>query len=1151
MTLNRELFVEDPTQYQIPNLGVAKVVEPTTPEELEVLRYELSHFVCEGQYERGLHEILGAFLRNLDQPAQPAAWVSGFFGSGKSHLVRVLRYLWTDFEFPDGGTAHGLVHVPTTIRDQLNELRTVGKREGGLWAASGTLGAGAGDSVRLAFLGIVLRAAGLPERVEPAQFVLWLNSNGILEKVRTRIEKVGREWSSELRALYVSPVIAEALIAASPGFANSPADARALLKAQFPPVTDVSDEEFIRVLTGVLAMQSKKTGRFPATLVVIDELQQFINDDLQRMAEVQNVVEACSMRFESRLVIVATGQSALQATPILQKLQDRFLIRVPLSDTDVESVIRRVVLMKRPDRTDELKKTLDEVSGEIDRQLTGSKIGRQGEDADDLVPLYPILPTRQRFWERVSRAIDPGGHAGVLRTQLRMAHEAAQAVGNENVGTVVGGDFIYGQQATGMLETGGMLRETYNTIEGLRNGTADGDLRMRVAALAFLISKLPSEAGADIGVRATPQMVADLLVEDLKQSSGDLRKRVAKALETMAGEGILDKVGDEYRLLTKESANWQAEYQQRLALLKNDSGRIGSDRDLALKTAAQELLRKISLTQGKSKVARKVLVHFGQTAPPDDKSSIPIWVRDGWECTLKTVRDEAVTAGIESPTVFVWLPRQDDDALRAALTERAASQDTITSRPVPVTAEGQDARAGMESRRLSAETRTRDLVTQILRNAKVFQGGGNEVSAATLEESVRSAAEGALDRRFPQFSIADYPDWSKVILRAREGSAEPLMPVGDSGEVADNPACKEVLMFVPGSWTKGSDIRRHFLEADYGWPQDAVDAALVALVGATALSARQNGQDVSVKALSQGSLSKTDFRKEITVVSAQMRIAVRGLMADVGMKVDSGEEAVALHTYLERVLQLAEGAGGEPPLPARPDVTQVKQLQLLSGNQLIGAVHARVSELKALQKDWKKRADLATERLPRWSRLIELLERGSKVHSIGTVQQQVSALRTGRKLLDEPDPLGPLVSSACDLLRKALLAAHATFSSAIQRAMAVLSADENWSKLDQPAQQVILDEVGLVTIVSPQVGTESALLDSLRATSLSEWEDRAAASDARAGRARELAAKHLLPKSTRYVPQPATLQTSEAVEKYVEDLREDLLGRIKDGPVVI
>ena len=133
----------------------------------------------------------------------------------------------------------------------------------------------------------------------------------------------------------------------SPGFASSSAEARSLLKAQFPPVTDISDEEFVRVLSGVLGMQSKKPGRLPATLVVIDELQQFLNDDLERMGDVQNVVEACSTRFESRMAIVATGQSALQATPILQKLQDRFLIRVPLSDTDVERLLDQLVAALR------------------------------------------------------------------------------------------------------------------------------------------------------------------------------------------------------------------------------------------------------------------------------------------------------------------------------------------------------------------------------------------------------------------------------------------------------------------------------------------------------------------------------------------------------------------------------------------------------------------------------------------------------------------------------------------------------------------------------------------------------------------------------------------------------------------------------------
>ena len=107
MTLNRELFVEDPVEHEIPNLGVAKVLIPETEDELAVLRWELSHFVCEGEYEHGLQRILESFTRNLDKNAQPAAWVSGFYGSGKSHLVRVLQYLWTDFTFPDGAPLRG------------------------------------------------------------------------------------------------------------------------------------------------------------------------------------------------------------------------------------------------------------------------------------------------------------------------------------------------------------------------------------------------------------------------------------------------------------------------------------------------------------------------------------------------------------------------------------------------------------------------------------------------------------------------------------------------------------------------------------------------------------------------------------------------------------------------------------------------------------------------------------------------------------------------------------------------------------------------------------------------------------------------------------------------------------------------------------
>jgi len=128
---NRDLFYRDPTEAKIPNDGVAKVIVPETKQQWDVLRWELRTFVCDGEYERGLEKILGTFLVNLAQPQQPAVWVSGFYGSGKSHLVRVLEYLWRDVDLPGGDRPRDLVTLPSDVDDHLTELSSAGKRLGG------------------------------------------------------------------------------------------------------------------------------------------------------------------------------------------------------------------------------------------------------------------------------------------------------------------------------------------------------------------------------------------------------------------------------------------------------------------------------------------------------------------------------------------------------------------------------------------------------------------------------------------------------------------------------------------------------------------------------------------------------------------------------------------------------------------------------------------------------------------------------------------------------------------------------------------------------------------------------------------------------------------------------------------------------------
>ena len=188
--LIKDALLRDPSIYGLVNNGQARIANESDDGNVSnELRGELSTFVCEGQYSDGFQKILSSFLRNQHQTSQRGAWVSGFFGSGKSHLLKMLCHLWQDTAFPDGATARSLVpELPDDVRSLLRELDTSGKRSGGLLAAAGTLPAGTTENVRLSVLSILLRAVGVPDQYPQAQFVLWLEENGHLAKVKAAVE---------------------------------------------------------------------------------------------------------------------------------------------------------------------------------------------------------------------------------------------------------------------------------------------------------------------------------------------------------------------------------------------------------------------------------------------------------------------------------------------------------------------------------------------------------------------------------------------------------------------------------------------------------------------------------------------------------------------------------------------------------------------------------------------------------------------------------------------------------------------------------------------------------------------------------------------------------------------------------------------------
>ena len=137
----------------------------------------------------------------------------------------------------------------------------------------------------------------------------------------------------------VSGHIARGVLACDPKFAASEIEARKTIREQFPKRdTDITTADFLRVAKQALRLAGKG-GRFPCTVLILDEAQQYIGDSNDRWVTVTEVVEAVSDGLDSQVIVVGTSQH-LTDVPLLQKLMDRCTIRVPLSDADVETVTR-------------------------------------------------------------------------------------------------------------------------------------------------------------------------------------------------------------------------------------------------------------------------------------------------------------------------------------------------------------------------------------------------------------------------------------------------------------------------------------------------------------------------------------------------------------------------------------------------------------------------------------------------------------------------------------------------------------------------------------------------------------------------------------------------------------------------------------------
>jgi hypothetical protein len=1137
---NRELFVLDPVENKLLNNGVAEIgTDKFDFNGQKIIKYELKTFVCEGEYERGLSRILDTYIKNINDPMQPAVWVSGFFGSGKSHLVKMLGYLWEDFEFPSSDTARKIKKLPVSVSDKLFELSKYQKKLGKL-SISGTLKDFPSDDIRYSFLQFFLKGLGLPTQFHQFKFINWLKQEEIYDDLENYIVSEGKNFKKEYQNFIISPFISKGILKLKPKFAENEAKVREYLKANFERVNKISREDMLSTIKDeVLPLFYEKT---PCILVVLDEVQQFISSDGNKTIEVQNLAQDLSNGFDGKLLFVATGQNALIETPFLQPLNDRFKVKVFLSDQDVETVTRKTVLEKKPIVQKSIKSLMDKSSGEVARNMQNTAFAYQSKDETNLVADYPILPSTRKFWKKVLDVIDTAGTQGQLRSQLRIVDESVKKVAILNLGAIIPGDFIYEQKEQQLLQNARLLNDTYNLIVEKKAGNADEQLQGRILSIAFLLDQIPS--GLPGGTpKSNKDTIADLLISDLSQSTDAFRLAVNKSIDALVEQKLLMPIGNEVRLQTKAGQEWEKEYTAQVQkLIAQGDDKIQVERINRVSNFFESMVRGIRLVHGDAKVSREINVHAG-SQKPSTENKVNIWLRDGWMENEKLVLEEIRREGTDVPLSYAFIKKMRDADLKNEITKYLAAKESLELKGIPSDPEGQQARRSMETRAEKANEAIVDLINRIAEDADIYLAGGTKIQEDSPKKTIEKTLKQMLDRQFYEFGKADLSNWPTALRSALNKNPNPLERIGHKNDVNSHPVAVAILRFMAKGSYLGRDIRNNFSKSPFGWPQDAIDTLLIALVNAEYISSSENP-------LPQGKIGVSSFKKETHTLTASDKIKLRKMYTYCDIKCAPGDEFKSSGILLQELMRLAQLISGDAPLPEPINTASFKQIEFQDGNERLQLMVSGIQEMKDKYASWKNKAELVDKRLPGWELLEHLLDFGSG-DEIANIITQANAIEQDRLLLANPDPIGPLLQKTTDILKSDLNGAITDHNIIYDNRLAELHANEYFVKLPPEDKQKILLNNQILKKPEFKDHDADSLKNSLSKTSLDAWQTKIFALNSQFDNAIAEAVKLLEPKAESFNLPRKTLTSSADITTYIKALQQELEEILKSAKSII
>ncbi len=524
---------------------------------------ELDEFVVTRELDHHFRQFFSAYCDAIKEPHNPdvagkiGVWVSGFFGSGKSHFLKVLSYLLRNRTHTHKGQSKRAVEF---FEKKITDAMLFGDIKRAVASHTDVIlfnidskadHRSGRDAILAVFLKVLNELQGYSgDYPHIAHLERYLESKGRLSQFHQVFrEATGAEWANERDAYHFHR---DEVITALSKTLRLSEESSGKWVDEAESSFALSVENFCKWVKDYLDAK----GPEHRLIFLVDEVGQFIGGDSHLMLNLQTIAEELGTVCQGRAWLVVTSQEDIDAVlgemkktkaNDFSKIQGRFRTRLSLSSANVDEVIQSRLLDKHPDVREELRGLFQAKGDILKNQLTFTNCGmtlRPYKDADDFEKNYPFAPYQFQLVQKIFEAIRKVGATGLHlsrgeRSILDAFQTAAKLVDTENIGVLVPLYRFY-PSIESFLDT-----SVKRTIDQAKDNGSLEPFDITLLQVLFLIRYVEE-------IKGNVDNLVTLCMTEIDADRLALRRKIEESLQRLEKETLISRSGDLYFFLTNE-----------------------------------------------------------------------------------------------------------------------------------------------------------------------------------------------------------------------------------------------------------------------------------------------------------------------------------------------------------------------------------------------------------------------------------------------------------------------------------------------------------------------------------------------------------------------------------------------------------------------